>query len=304
MIISAMGPKGSYSEKAAKLLIEKYELSDTELHYCDDIEDAILAVVRGISDLSVVPIENSIEGSVSETLDVLLDNKVLIIGEILVKIEHCLLSKGVSEQISVIYSHSQGLAQCRRFLKQNFHDVQRRSADSTSMAAKYASGDETVAAIASPEAAEIYGLKILYPNIHEENYTRFIVLKAEDKALDEPALYSAEAEKKFQSDLDTEQKFEVALENLDLPYKTTFIVYLEKQKRGELFEIIKALATRNINLTMVYARPSMKNFGDYYLYVDFEENVDHEHVKIALNEMEKIADTLRVLGSYRAINQV
>ncbi len=98
----------------------KNGLRDVEFRYFADIEDAFLAAVKGKADISVIPVENSIEGSVGVTLDLLLENGAVIIGEIVVKIEHCLLSKGGPEKIRVILSHPQGLAQCRHFLKKTF----------------------------------------------------------------------------------------------------------------------------------------------------------------------------------------
>ena len=163
-----MGPEGSYSEKAAKLWILKYGLSGAELRYFADIEDAFLAAVQGKSDISIIPIENSIEGSVGVTLDLLLENEAEIIGEIVVKIEHCLLSKGGPEKIRVILSHPQGLAQCRHFLKKHFPEAELRSTGSTSHAARLAGEFEEMAAIASPEAAECYRLKILLSNIQDQ----------------------------------------------------------------------------------------------------------------------------------------
>src|SRR5208283_4513353 len=168
MIIGVMGPEGSYSEKAAKLWILKCGLSDAKIRYFADIEDAFLAAVQRKSDISIVPIENSIEGSVGITLDLFLENEALIVGEIVVKIEHCLLSKGRLENVRIILSHSQGLAQCRNFLKKYLPQAELRSTGSTSHAAKLAGEFEEMAAIASPEAAECYGLKILLSNIQDQ----------------------------------------------------------------------------------------------------------------------------------------
>ena len=135
MIIGIMGPEGSYSEKAAKLWTAKYQLCGAEFRYFADIEDTLLAVVDGKSDLSVIPVENSIEGSVGITLDLLLEKNVRIVGEVVVKIEHCLLAKGRLEDIRIILSHPQGLAQCRHFLKKHFPGTELRSTGSTSHAA-------------------------------------------------------------------------------------------------------------------------------------------------------------------------
>ena len=159
MIIGVMGPEGSYSEKAAKLWTAKYKLCGAEFRYFADIEDTLLAAVQGKSDLSVIPVENSIEGSVGVTLDLLLEKNVRIVGEVVVKIEHCLLAKGRLDEIRIILSHPQGLAQCRHFLKKHFPGTELRSTGSTSHAARLAGEFEEMAAIASPEAAECYRLK-------------------------------------------------------------------------------------------------------------------------------------------------
>jgi len=183
MIIGVMGPEGSYSERAAKLWALKNSPKDADFRYFADIEDAFLAAVKGKADISVIPVENSIEGSVGVTLDLLIENEAVIIGEIVVKIEHCLLSKGEPEMIRVILSHPQGLAQCRHFLKRHFPEAELRSTGSTSHAARLAGEFEEMAAIASSEAAERYGLKILLSSIQDrkENHTRFIVIRAENK---------------------------------------------------------------------------------------------------------------------------
>lgn len=278
MIIGVMGPEGSYSEKAAKLWAAKNNLSSTEFRYFADIEDTLLAAVRGKSGISVIPIENSIEGSVGITLDLLLEKDVRIVGEVIVKIEHCLLAKGRLEEIRIILSHPQGLAQCRQFLKKHFPGTELRSTGSTSHAARLAGEFEEMAAIASPEAAVCYRLKTLLSNIQDqkENYTRFIVLKSGTTA-----------------------------ENLILPgghshFKTSLIIYLERDRPGALYEILGAFAKRNINLTRIESRPSKKELGDYFFYIDFEGNVSDVLIKDALYDIKAKADTLKVLGSYPA----
>jgi prephenate dehydratase len=282
MIVGVMGPEGSYSEKAAKLWMQKYSMSGSELRYFADIEDAFLAAVQGKSDISIIPIENSIEGSVGVTLDLLLENEAEIVGEIVVRIEHCLLSKGGPEKVRVILSHPQGLAQCRHFLKKHFPDAELRSTGSTSHAARLAGEFEEMAAIASPEAAECYRLKVLLSNIQDkkENYTRFIVLKAGKKTLTEP---KTESEKCSSS-----------------ACKTSLIVYLEKDRPGALYEILGAFAKRKINLTKIESRPSKKELGDYYFYIDFEGHGSDALIKDAFEDIKAKTDTLKILGSYPA----
>ncbi|HET8686817.1 MAG TPA: prephenate dehydratase, partial [Methanosarcina sp.] len=275
--------------------------------YFADIEDAFLAVVQGKSNLSIIPIENSIEGSVGVTLDLLLENEAEIVGEIVVKIEHCLLSKGGPEKIKVILSHPQGLAQCRHFLKTNFPEAELRSTGSTSHAARLAGEFEEMAAIASPEAAECYRLKILLPNIQDrkENYTRFIVLKTGKKALTEQVSLAGEINGEVHSGSESGYKFqsehEAISESCNLSAcKTSIIVYLEKDRPGALYEILGAFAKRKINLTKIESRPSKKELGDYYFYIDFEGNTSDILIKDALKDIKAKADTLKVLGSYPA----
>jgi prephenate dehydratase len=322
MKIGILGPEGSYSEKAAKAWISQNQLDNTKMQYFADIEDAFLAAVQGKSDISIIPIENSIEGSVGVTLDLLLEKEIIIVAEIIVKIEHCLLSKGEPEKIKVILSHPQGLAQCRHFLKQHFPAAELRSTGSTSHAARLAGEFEEMAAIASPEAAECYNLKILLSNIQDrkENYTRFIVVKASEKILDNKNLSASticgegkklkleykpapELESELKSGLKPEfkQEFkpESGTENLNLSeHKTSIIVYLEKDRPGALYEILGVFAKRKINLTKIESRPSKKELGDYYFYIDLEGDVSDQIIKAALEELKDKTHSLKILGSY------
>jgi len=311
MIIGVMGPEGSYSEKAAKLWILKCGLSNMEIRYFADIEDAFLAVVQEKSDLSIIPIENSIEGSVGITLDLLLENGAEIVGELVVKVEHCLLSKGGPEKIKVILSHPQGLAQCRHFLKTNFPEAELRSTGSTSHAARLAGEFEEMAAIASPEAAERYGLKVLLSNVQDrkENYTRFIALRAINKKAVEQVSCAAEPEPdkiKSQFGYGQESKHEVrpeyetGSENSTQACKTSIIVYLEKDRPGALYDILGVFAKNKINLTRIESRPSKKELGDYYFYIDFEGCASDVLIKEALKDIRDKIDTLKILGSYPA----
>lgn len=300
MIVGVMGPEGSYSERAAKLWALKNGLKDTEFMYFADIEDAFLAAVKGKADISVIPVENSIEGSVGVTLDLLLENGVVIVGEIVVKIEHCLLSKGEPEKIRVILSHPQGLAQCRHFLKKHFPQAELRSTGSTSHAARLAGEFEEMAAIASPEAAERYGLKILLSNIQDrkENHTRFLIIRAKEKISSEQTLevtgaesepYSnpcRNAENKFRSEPET-GKEKVSPSTC----KTSLIVYLEKDRPGALYELLGVFAKRGINLTKIESRPSKRELGDYYFYIDFEGHTGDALIKDALEDIKSKADT-------------
>ncbi|HII02571.1 TPA: prephenate dehydratase [Methanosarcinaceae archaeon] len=284
MIIGVLGPGGSYSERAAKLWMRKNDLEGAELRYFEDIEDAFLAAAGGKTDISVIPIENSIEGSVGVTLDLLREDGAVITGEVVVKIEHCLLSKGGPEAIRVILSHPQALAQCRHFLKMNFPHAELRSTGSTSHAARLAGEFEEMAAIASPEAAEKYGLKVLLSNIQDrkENHTRFIVVRAEGSGKYGPS-GCKEADR------------------IQNRCKTSLIAYLAKDRPGSLYGLLGTFAERGINLTKIESRPSKKELGDYYFYIDFEGSASDALIKDALEDIKAKADMLKVLGSYPAL---
>lgn len=280
--MGVLGPKGSYSEKAAKQWItEQKSKNKVSLEYYDDIPDTISAIVDRTVDIGVVPIENSIEGSVGITLDMLLENDLNIIGEIVVPIEHCLLSKGSLSNIRVILSHPQALAQCRQFIKTNFENTDIRTTGSTSHAAKLANEFEEMAAIASRESAQMYGLDILIPNIQDrkENHTRFIAIETHDEVIEKTAAASKKDD-----------------------FKTSIIVYLKKDRPGALYEVIGEFAKRDINLTRIESRPSKRELGDYIFYIDFAGHIGDANIKDALDNITLNVGMLKMLGSYPICN--
>ena len=259
-----LGPEGTYSEKAAKLLNLK-----ARLVFFDDLEDVIGSVLTRQVDCVVVPIENSLEGSIGITMDALKEYDIYIIGEVIVPIRHCLLSKGHMEDIKVILSISQALAQCRKFIREHFRDVKIQTTGSTSHAAKLTSEFPEMAAIASRESAQKYGLDILADDIqdYKENYTRFAVL---GNNIPEPTRDD----------------------------KTSIIVHLGHDRPGALYDLLGEFASRNINLTKIESRPSKMGLGDYLFYIDMEGHRSDRDVSMALDNIEKIADWVKIIGSY------
>ncbi|MCE8423004.1 MAG: prephenate dehydratase, partial [Candidatus Methanoperedens sp.] len=253
-----------YTEKAAKQWNET-----AELRYYDDIQDTVDAILRKEVDCSIVPVENSLEGSITLTLDLLMERQLIIVGEEIVKVEHCLLSKGKISDIKMIMSHPQALSQCRKFIKNNFKNIEVRSAMSTSHAAKLASESKEIAAIASYDSAKIYGLNILKKNIQDvnENFTRFIVIG---------------------------KKIPIPSGN----DKTSIIVYLEKNRPGALYEILGEFAKKGIDLTKIESRPTKKLLGDYLFHIDMRGHKEDEAVKGTLEKIKGIAGMLKILGSY------
>ncbi len=294
MIIGVLGPKGSYTEKAAQQWLAEKRSNEcrikcnTEpendilsLEYCEDIQDVFSFLRAGSLDIGLVPVENSIEGSVGITLDMLLEHEVTIVGETVVAIEHCLLSKGRKEDIRIILSHPQALAQCRHFLKENFKGAELRTTGSTSHAARLATEFEEMAAIASRESAQTYGLNVLLSNIQdrEHNHTRFLTIVRSDSS----SIYS---------------------NHIGNVYKTSIILYLDRDRPGALYEILGEFSLRKINLTRIESRPSKKKLGDYLFYIDLEGSTSDDNIKEAIYNMESKVGMLKMLGSYPASKPV
>ncbi len=266
MIIGTLGPEGSFSEKAAKQWNGR-----AELRYYDDILDTVDALLRNEVDCSIVPIENSLEGSITLTLDLLMEQELKIVGEVIVQVKHCLLSKGKLSDLKILMSIPQALSQCKKYIKKNFKNIEVRSTLSTSHAAKLASESKQIAAIASRESARIYGLEILDEDIQDanENFTRFIVIGRTAP----PATGND---------------------------KTSIIVYLEKNRPGALYEILGEFANKGIDLTKIESRPTKKVLGDYLFYIDLKGHIEDRIIKDALEKVKSKVGMLKILGSYPA----
>lgn len=264
MIFGLLGPEGTYSEKAALIWN-----SESELRYYDDVIDVVRSLVEGEIEEGIIPIENSLEGSVGISLDLLREYDVRIIGEVFVPIRHCLLAKGDISEVRIVLSHPQPIAQCRLFIKENLKGVEIRTTGSTAHAAKLACEFEEMAAIASEESGLRYDLNVLYRDIQDysDNVTRFVVL-------------SKDGIKSTGDD------------------KTSILIYSQKDRPGALYEILKEFAKRDINLTKIESRPSKKAMGDYVFYIDCEGHEEDLEVKEALENINKNVYMLKVLGSY------
>jgi prephenate dehydratase len=264
--IGALGPEGSYSEKAALLWSKTRPIAS--LVYFPDFEGVLDAVQAGNVEAGIVPVENSLEGAVTVVMDLLLRLDVVIVGEVNLPIRHCLVGRGEGE-IKVILSHPQALAQCRQYLREHYPNAEVRTTGSTSHAARLAQEFPEMAAIAGQETAERYGLTILAREIQDasDNVTRFIVMGREG----------------------------MAATGRD---KTSLIIYLDKDRPGALFSILEEFARRSINLTRIESRPSRKGLGDYYFYIDLKGHMNDSAVGGAIDAIKEKAAMIRVLGSY------
>jgi prephenate dehydratase len=279
MRIGVLGPEGTFSETAALLWLtnRKRNFEDVELTYYVTIFDVAESIVRKDIEYGIVPIENSLEGSVGETLDLFssenAERKMHIIGEILVPIKICLLAKGPFKNIRTVVSHPHALAQCKQFIREQLHSkgVKVKSVDSTGAAAKLAKEIDAIGALASEEAAKRYGLSVLEENVQDQDsVTRFVVLSS-------PSYKTPPTGKD----------------------KTSILVYV-KDRPGALYDVLGEFYTREINLTKIESRPSKRALGDYMFHIDCEGHADDNNVKEALQGVQKESVRLKILGAYPA----
>jgi len=258
-----LGPAGTYSHRAARAVAD-------EVSFRESVTAIVDAVADGSFERGVVPIENSIEGSVTETLDALADHDIAVVSEIVTPIRHALLAQG--DSFDVVASHSQALAQCRSYLEAHYPEATQEAVASTARGVQYARDDPSVAGIGHPDnATNGTELQVLAEDIQDQdsNATRFFVV--------------APAE-----------------ERSDAGGKTSLVVYPNVNYPGLLLELLEAFADRNINLSRVESRPSGNRLGDYLFHFDIEAGVYESRVQDALDEIETIIEQgwVRNLGSY------
>ncbi|MBP2649657.1 MAG: pheA [Firmicutes bacterium] len=267
--VGYLGPRGTFSEEIALSFYRGVEGSFTPYH---SISSVIMAVDAGEVIEGIVPVENSLEGTVNVTLDTLAhEANLFIVKEMVKPIRHNLIAKPDTKHINVICSHAQALAQCRHFLDQHYPNTERIEVESTAAAAyKVASGAKNYAAIGSVRSAEIYGLEVLDQNIQDNpnNVTRFLVLS---KA---PANTS------------------------ECKAKTSIVCQINGEKAGALYNILGEFAKRNVNLTKIESRPSRGGIGVYVFFFDIEGSWEDENVAAAINAVKAGSIWFKNLGSY------
>jgi len=263
MKVAFLGPETSFSHEAAIKLF-----SDAQLMETHSIQSVFYAVSTDKTDVGVVPIENSTEGSVNTTLDLLLSSDLLICGEAFIDVNHCLIAGVDAGKIKRIYSHPQAFAQCQQWLWKNYPDAELVGVSSTASSAEHALGEKGSAAIASKNTAKHHGLKILVENIQDLkfNKTRFVVIGKR------PA------------------------EN-NKANKTTMI-FAVKDKPGALFDCLRGFKDFNVNLTRLESRPSKKSAWDYVFFIEFEGDLSENRVKKALAELKEHTTFVKLFGSY------
>ncbi|MGQ0602971.1 MAG: prephenate dehydratase [Anaerolineales bacterium] len=267
MRVAFQGEPGAYSEAAA--LAHFGAGAHTIPH---ETFDAVFAAVEsGLCDTGLVPVENSVAGSIHRNYDLFIQHKLCIIGEHLLRVRHCLVVlPGVDlSQIRKVISHPQALAQCERYLKSLTH-VKAEVAYDTAGSVKIIKeqGNPTVAAIASRRAAEVYSLAILAEGIEDDpaNFTRFLAIA--------PQPVTPEGDAK------------------------TSIVFTLHNQPGALFKALSVFALRDLDLTKIESRPLVGKVWEYLFYVDFAGSTSDASVRRALDHLGEYTPMLRVLGSY------
>ncbi|ODS38054.1 MAG: hypothetical protein A7316_08575 [Candidatus Altiarchaeales archaeon WOR_SM1_86-2] len=268
MKIAILGPKGTFTEIAAREMFAREDFL-----FCDTIDDVFSAIEEDNADLGIVPVENSLEGSVSVTMDCLLLYDIKICREIDLGINLCLMVRRGAERDSImtIISHPHALAQSRVFLKKNFPYARLERSESTAFAMKKTSeAKEGYAAIGPKSSADLYGLDVMEENIQDmPSETRFIVLSKPEKEI-----------------------------SGGKPVNKTSIIFALKDAPGALYDALKEFAERGINLTKIESRPSKRRLGEYLFFVDLEGHLNDGNVKDALGEIKNKITFLKLLGSY------
>lgn len=268
--IGYLGPEGTFSQEAVLTIAKNY----TELIAFSTIINIFESLENGEIDEAVVPIENSTEGSVLITLDALTHFDVKIKKEIILPIQqNILVQKGQKlDNITLICSHQQALAQCRNYINKLGKQV--HATESTANAARYVTEISTAAVIGSKSLAQKYNLEVIDTNIQDyhNNVTRFCLL----------------------SDCDEE----VPTGN----DKTSIIISLKDDKPGGLYTVLKEFATNKINLTKIESRPSKEGMGKYIFYIDFEGHHKEDKIRETTTKLEEKVKFMKILGSYSSIN--
>ena len=267
--VGFQGESGAYSEKAVQLYF-----SEVISRSYRSFSDLFLAIENDQIDLVILPIENSIEGSVIESYELLLKSDLSVVGEINIKVDHCLISHHnvKKEDIDVIYSHTQALGQCKSYLKKMGCDAIATYDTAGSVKMIKEKNMKRSAAIASKEAAEIYEMNVIDENIqdHKDNFTRFFCL-------------SKNRTKSTGND-------------------KTSIVFSAGDVSGALYKGLKEFANGNINLTKIESRLTRKKAWEYNFYLDFEGHIDDNNCKKAVEGLINLGSTVKILGSYPKSN--
>ena len=274
MVVAYQGEVGAFSEEASRHLFPR-----DELRPLPSFETVFDAVHESLVDRGVVPIENSLHGSVHSNYDLLEEHRLWIVGEVNLRIRHNLLAlPGVSiGEIRGVESHPQALGQCRHFIRENLGQARVVPTYDTAGAARAVAeaGDRSVAAIASRRAGAEYGLECVAEGIesNHQNYTRFLALARSPDSVSQPT-------------------------DAGRSYKTSIVYAMRDNVPGALFKSLAVFALREIDLYKIESRPLVGSPGQYLFYLDFAGHAADERVQRAVSHLEEVAAYVKLLGSY------
>lgn len=263
--VAYLGPAGTFSEQA---VYQQFGRA-VEGVPCASIDEVFRAAEAGTADFGVVPIENSSEGVVNRTLDLLLQTTMTISGEVSIQVNHSLMTRsGTMADVKSICAHSQALAQCQVWLNQNYPNIERLAVASNGEAARLAGENPAIAAIASEIAGQQYNLQVVKAHVQDDphNRTRFAVIGR--------------------------------LQTTSSGKDQTSLVLSVPNKAGAVYNLLAPLATHGVSMTRFESRPARMGTWEYYFYVDVEGHLNDSKVANALNELKDNAAFFKVLGSY------
>lgn len=263
--VAFLGPEATFTHLAA---IKKFGRA-TQFAPLPTIPEVFIEVEKGKHQLGVVPIENSTEGVVNDTLDLFVDTKLKVCGEIYLEISHDLVSQtGQRQDIEIIYTHPHAYAQCRHWLRHHLPDIPVMEVRSTGVAAQKAAQNPNSAAIASAFAASLYGLRVVERRIEDyrENSTHFFIIGSQG-----PAPTGADK---------------------------TSIIFGVDDVPGALYKMLRPLAERSINMTRIVSRPMKTIAWRYLFFVDLDGHQEEARVRECLAEMERMSVFFKIMGSF------
>ena len=263
--IAFLGPVGTFSEQAAQTFFGQ---SINGLA-CSSLDEVFKMVEKGSAQFGVVPVENSSEGAISRTLDLLLDSPMQISGEVVLPIRHHLMTKtGNLDGVTTVCAHAQALAQCQQWLSEHAPLLQRQAVSSNAEAARMAAADPHIAAIAGDPAQVAYGLQIVASQIQDDphNRTRFVVI----------GTYACQPTGRDQ---------------------TSLVLSVDNQP-GAVHKLLEPLARHGVSMTRFESRPARKGTWEYHFYIDIAGHAEEPKVANALLELQNTAAFFKKLGSY------
>ncbi len=262
--VSFQGERGAYSEDAARSFFNEEIETVPLVTFAEVLENTSMDK----TEYAILPVENSLEGSVGESYDLLYSTSLNATGEMYHRIEHCLIGIGKLEEVDMIYSHPQALGQCRKFVEQ--HNMKTIPAYDTAGSVKIIKelNKKNCACIASRTASTIHNMPIISENIANnlDNYTRFLILSKTDSP--------------------------------ETGNDKTSIIFSIKHEPGSLHRIIEKFHKNNVNLTKIESRPTKKNTWEYNFYVDFEGHEKNPQISEMLDKIKQETLFMKVLGSY------